>query len=802
MSPEEKAVAAELARADLYAFSRLMFLSRRGYLWQCAPHHKTICLALMRVYRGECKRLIINIPPRYSKAIDNDTPMWTQRGWVSAGDVSVGDRLLGSNGRWTNVIGVHPQGVKLAYRVAFSDGASIIACGEHRWAARLRDKVECRDWTAPWHIKTTDEIKADLTEADGRKKWRIPVLVDGNDVDVDLPLDPYLFGCWLGDGHSYYAAITSMDPEIVAAFADFDPKPFTHQNGGKATTYGLRNGFVTRLRALGVLKNKHIPDCYMRASHQQRLALLQGLCDTDGWVAAANGQQGVCFTNRRLSDDVRSLIASLGCVWRGFESKTYNGKTSYKTFLTMPSGMCAFRLQRKIANINPRSARNVPRRFFAAIEPVDPRPMVCFTVDADDHLFCAGRDFIVTHNTELAVVNFMGWALGKNPDAEFIHTSYSGRLAASNAWQTRELVTHEVYREIFPHVELRGDSKARDEWRTSEGGCVYAVGAGGTITGYGAGKMRPAFGGCIIIDDPQKPDEVRSDVIRKGTIEWFQNTLESRKNSPETPIILIMQRLHEEDLAGWLLAGGNGETWDHVCLPAIQEDGSALWPEKHSIDDLKRMQEAAHYTFAGQYQQRPTPLEGGIFKPDSLIPVDSASDAKTWIRAWDLAATQDDGDWTVGTLLGKRGDGSWVIGDSVRLQGRPDEVEAAILSTANRDGVSVRISIPQDPGQAGKSQVAYLSKALSGFRVSASVESGDKVTRAEPFASQVNVGNVSMVRAEWNGPLVSEMRNFPFGKHDDQIDALSRAFNELSAVRGSMTITDSILRRSAQPARR
>ncbi len=402
--------------------------------------------------------------------------------------------------------------------------------------------------------------------------------------------------------------------------------------------------------------------------------------------------------------------------------------------------------------------------------------------------------------TELAVVNFTSWALGRHPDSEFIITGYSGKLASTNSWQCRELVLHEAYQELFPHIRLRTDSTARNEWRTTQGGCVYAVGAGGTITSFGAGKMREEFGGAIIIDDPHKPDEALSDTVRKGVIEWFQNTLESRMNSPETPVILIMQRLHEEDLAGWLLDGGNGEKWESVCLPAIRPDGTALWPEKHTIEVLKRMQESAPYTFAGQYQQRPTPLEGGIFKPDKLIPVEMAGDIHTWIRAWDLAATQDDGDWTVGALMGRRKDGSIVVGDIVRLQGRPDEVEAAIVATAARDGRKVKISLPQDPGQAGKAQVAYLTKALLGFTVSASPETGDKVTRAEPFASQVNIGNVSIVRAEWNGPFVSEMRNFPFGKYDDQIDATSRGFNEISAKR-PMIITDKMLREAARPMR-
>lgn len=401
--------------------------------------------------------------------------------------------------------------------------------------------------------------------------------------------------------------------------------------------------------------------------------------------------------------------------------------------------------------------------------------------------------------TEIAVINFMGWALGHVPDAEFIHTSYSGRLAGGNSLQTRELVAHEAYREIFPGTLLKGDSKARDEWRTTEGGCVYAVGAGGTITGYGAGKQRPGFGGAIIIDDAHKADEARSDIIREGVIEWFQNTLESRKNGPETPIILIMQRLHERDLAGWLLSGGNGEVWEHVCLPAIQPDGSALWPEKHSLGELARMRDAAPMTFAGQYQQSPTTPEGNIFKPDKIEIVEAEPVGTRWVRGWDLGATAqvgaNDPDWTAGGKLGLMPDGRLIIGDIALLRGSPDEVEAAIVNAAARDGRSVKVSLPQDPGQAGKFQVRYLVKKLAGYPVHTSPESGDKITRAEPFAAQVNVGNVVMIRAPWNDGLVAQMRMFPAGAHDDQVDCLSRAYSVIGGRAAPMNISGAALRR-------
>ena len=236
--------------------------------------------------------------------------------------------------------------------------------------------------------------------------------------------------------------------------------------------------------------------------------------------------------------------------------------------------------------------------------------------------------------TELAVVNWIAWCLGQVPDAEFIHTSYSAALAANNSSNVLRLIEHEAYQAVFPDTRL--DRTARGHWTTTAGGVLYTAGSGGTITGFGAGKQRAGFGGAIIIDDPHKADEARSDVMRQSVIDWYQNTLQSRVNSRHTPIIVIMQRLHESDLAGWLLKGGTGETWDSLVLSAIQADGTALWPEKHTIDELRRMEQAAPYVFAGQYMQNPAPLDGGIFKPNQLEIIDAIpAGSITCVRGWD-----------------------------------------------------------------------------------------------------------------------------------------------------------------------
>ena len=378
--------------------------------------------------------------------------------------------------------------------------------------------------------------------------------------------------------------------------------------------------------------------------------------------------------------------------------------------------------------------------------------------------------------TELAVVNFTSWALGKAPDAEFIHVSYSATLAANNSSKLRSVIQHEAYQRIF---KTRLESENKQHLVTTDQGAFFTTGTGGTLTGFGAGKARAEFGGCIIIDDPMKADEARSEVQRENVIDWFQNTLESRTNNRDTPIIVIMQRLHEDDLAGWLLDGGNGEEWEHLCLPAIQDDNTALWPDKHTIEELRVMEQAKPYVFAGQYQQRPAPPSGGVIKPDMIQVVDAIpAGVVKWVRGWDLASSKDEGDFTAGPKLGQLADGRYIIADLVHDQFSVDERDAAIKNTADSDGKKVRISLPQDPGQAGKTQKLYMARNLAGYSLVITPESGDKVTRAEPFAAQINVGNVMMLKASWNDALKNEMRMFPNGRHDDIVDGCSRAFAE------------------------
>jgi predicted phage terminase large subunit-like protein len=192
--------------------------------------------------------------------------------------------------------------------------------------------------------------------------------------------------------------------------------------------------------------------------------------------------------------------------------------------------------------------------------------------------------------------------------------------------------------------------------------------------------------------------------------------------------------------------------------------------------------------WAALYQQSPRPPQGSLFKVNRLPTLDITPDlaGSRPVRAWDLAATaKDDGndpDWTVGLKLHREESGRFIVTDVVRLRGSPLEVEQMLCDTARRDGPNVPIALPQDPGSAGKVVVTHYVNKLAGYHVTATPETGSKIARATPVAAQVEGGNFSMLRADWNFAFVEELREFPQGRKDDQVDALSRAFGRLTSA--------------------
>lgn len=170
--------------------------------------------------------------------------------------------------------------------------------------------------------------------------------------------------------------------------------------------------------------------------------------------------------------------------------------------------------------------------------------------------------------TEQAVLNFIARGLAINSRAKFIHASYSGDLAQENSSKIKETVESQYFQELWP-MQIRVDSKGKKRWFTELGGGMMAAPAGGQITGFRAGRMEAGFTGAFVIDDPVKPDDAYSSVKRQAINNRFNNTMRSRLAVETVPMIVIMQRIHEEDLSGYLLKGGSGDYWHHLLIPTL-----------------------------------------------------------------------------------------------------------------------------------------------------------------------------------------------------------------------------------------
>ncbi|MEA2727474.1 MAG: hypothetical protein QOD93_6290 [Acetobacteraceae bacterium] len=396
-----------------------------------------------------------------------------------------------------------------------------------------------------------------------------------------------------------------------------------------------------------------------------------------------------------------------------------------------------------------------------------------------------------------ASVIFPAWWFTQHPRSSVISASHSLSLAKHFSRRVRSLI---LERQQYLGFGVAQDQHAVDAWTTTRGGEYLSVGVRGAITGRRAD--------LVIIDDPIRSQaDAESGRQRDHIWDWYRSDITTRLK-PGGRVVLIMTRWHPDDLGGQLLEQAEAE-WRVVRLPAFAEGGdplgrsvgTPLWPEWEDFEALTRKRELmGERAWSALFQQSPLPSGGRLFSVDRITVVPPERDAEATVRAWDLAATgltgRNDPDWTVGIKLSRDKGGRYLISDVVRIRGTPHQVEELIVNTAQKDGTKVIVAIPEDPGQAGKSQTSYLVRQLAGFHVISSRETGSKATRAMPLASQVEAGNVFILRAEWNRILLDEMRDFPWGKKDDQVDALVRAFTTLTMrPRSPSSIAVSILSR-------
>ena len=480
-----------------------------------------------------------------------------------------------------------------------------------------------------------------------------------------------------------------------------------------------------------------------------------------------------------------SLVDFIGAFWRYVEPAEFQKNWHIDAICEHLEAAADQQIDRLLINMPPRHMKSLCANVFypAWLWAQDPNP------DKDPKY-----TFQIRRNS---------W---RGPGVKLMHLSYDGQLATRDGVKCRQIIASEPYQRLWgKRFTLRPDQNQKTRFENSSGGCRISTSEGGLITGEG--------GDIIIFDDPHNVRDIggASDVARENTLRFWDESLPSRLNDQDSGVfIVIMQRVHERDLSGHIMAREQG--WTHLCLPAEYEakhpfpictsvihkstgkiwadprkDGEPLWPERFSSDALYRMakdETMSSHMAAGQLQQRPSARDGGMFKrawfanPAKFVDLEQLQ----LVRAWDLAWTADaksDPDFSVGVLMGidYRTRALYVI-DVIRERLSPANLERRIVSASIVDGEQCTIRIPKDPG-AGGFYARYLASKLQGRSINIEPEQKSKEARAAPFASQCEIGMVKLLEGPWNQGFIDELCAFPNGAHDDQVDAATAAFRAL-----------------------
>lgn len=395
-----------------------------------------------------------------------------------------------------------------------------------------------------------------------------------------------------------------------------------------------------------------------------------------------------------------------------------------------------------------------------------------------------------TMKSTLTSVFWPAWEWGPlgMPHVRFIGASHEQGLAIRDTLKMRRLIESEWFQDRWP-VPLRHDQNEKK---------YYENGSTGFRQACAVASMTGRRGDRVVWDDPHSAEDALSQAHRETALRIFQETLPTRLNNPDrSAIVVVMQRLHESDVSGFIIDNDLG--YEHLCLPMEfepdrkcvtsigfedprTEDGELLFPERfpaHVVERDKKIM--GSMAVAGQFQQRPAPRAGGFFKWENLEVVDIAPVVDKVVRFWDKAGTAGGGAYTAGVKMGRvRGGEGYIILDVVRGQWGAAERERVIKQTAQADGHGVDIWIEQEPGSGGKESAESTVRNLAGYKIRAERATGEKSIRAEPYAVQVEANNVKVLKAPWTQAFIDEHKTFPVGKYKDQVDAAGGAFNKLA----------------------
>jgi len=392
-----------------------------------------------------------------------------------------------------------------------------------------------------------------------------------------------------------------------------------------------------------------------------------------------------------------------------------------------------------------------------------------------------------TLKSELVNVFFSVYCWILKDSIQFISSSYSASLSITLSTQARRLLESDWFKEYFPDIELSKDENTKSRYTNTNSGLRYSTSTGGTVTGMGAD--------IIVIDDPQNPQLARSDVERENANRFFNETLRSRLNNPDKGVfIVIMQRLHEQDLTGMLL-DKEPENWEHICLPAEVSDlvkpielkqfytDGLLFPKRLSKSTLDSFKLGlGSYGYSGQYSQIPSPDQGGIFKGDwfniiKRLPENINSDSLKWDFYLDTAYTNKQENDATAMMCAAFHNNELYIREVKAVRLEFPELIKEIQAFTFSNGYTNRSRIYVEPKASGKSIVQMLKRSTGLNVIEDKPPSQDKVSRASSISAFVESGRVNLLDGRYIDSFLNELKAFPNGSHDDQVDTLVMAID-------------------------
>lgn len=508
---------------------------------------------------ANCKMVILEVPRGYAKALALDTPIVTPTGWTTMGEIKVGDTIFDECGMPCRVtLTTDVQLNHKCYAVKFSDGEEIVADAGHLW--QVKDRYSDKEFHVLKTSEMVDRVVLSTKRGWTERRYSIPIAKPLNTKEVELPVDPYVLGVWLGDGDSNGATLTCDDKdfELIENLENVGcpvEKKNQKQRYSMGKTRGngigsMKNSLRAKLRSLGVINNKHIPKIYLRSSVLQRMSLLQGLMDTDGTIDKRGMGCNIISKKGQLPIDVRELLTSLGIKSTVTEKfVVLNGKRcgpycfiSFSTHSDIP----VFRLSRKLNRMiaAPKTKPICKSRFIIDVSPVDSVPVRCIQVDSPSSLYLAGRGMIPTHNTLIiSTLNPLHRAIfsnqGKQKVKFIVIASFSCDRANLIIGDFKNIISGENFQGIFPGTEFLTKREDFIEVENKDLGFKFAIMARGRnsqVAGMRYEETRPQI---FIGDDLESPDESYNQLIVDGNERFVNEVVQYGLDSDVGYSILI-----------------------------------------------------------------------------------------------------------------------------------------------------------------------------------------------------------------------------------------------------------------------